>query len=213
MLVNQVRNHLAAATMNVPKEATGVAMPDGNGNFETLDGRGLIEKFGNFSDRMPIVLNGKQYNLLPHEVEFTVEEKTPVPTDQPLRNRTPQTQPTTENSDLSIDLSTLDGIDLDNLDLGTDLFLSYLPDANATDPMDRAGAMYNVPGLTTRQLRDGINFGAGVMSRAMVTHMRTTERYAPVKADYLRRHMRAQLELQLKQLEAGVQNATRKQND
>ena len=211
MLVNQVRNHLAAATMNVPKEATGVAMPDGNGNFETLDGRGLIEKFGNFSDRMPIVLNGKQYNLLPHEVEFTVEEKTPVPTDQPLRDRTPQTQPTTENSDLSIDLSTLDGIDLDNLDLGTDLFPSYLPDANATDPMDRAGAMYNVPGLTTRQLRDGINFGAGVMSRAMVTHMRTTERYAPVKADYLRRHMRAQLELQLKQLEAGVQNATRKQ--
>ena len=211
MLVNQVRNHLAAATMNVPKEATGVAMPDGNGNFELLDGRGLIEKFGNFSDRMPIVLNGKQYNMVPRSIEFTVEQKTPVPTDQPLRDRTPQAESTTENNDLYIDLSTLDGIDLNKLDLGTDLLPSSLPDANATDPMDRAGAMYNVPGLTTRQLRDGINFGAGVMSRAMVTHMRTKARYAPVKADYLRRHMRAQLEQQLLVLEAGPQNATTKQ--
>ena len=117
-------------------------MPDGNGNFELLDGRGLIEKFGNFSDRMPIVLNGKQYNMVPRSIEFTVEQKTPVPTDQPLRDRTPQAESTTENNDLYIDLSTLDGIDLNKLDLGTDLLPSSLPDANATDPMDRAGAMY-----------------------------------------------------------------------
>ena len=205
-----IRNHLADATMNVVKENRVVPVADGKGNYTGMMSKDMIAEFGSFSNRMPLVVNGKQYNLLPDRIEITVEQKTPIPTGE-VRSRVPESQVTqTETGDLFIDTSALDGVDLNNLDFGENLEPSYLIDADATNPMDRAGVMYDVPGLTSRQLRDGVNFGAGIMSRAFVTHMRTVDRYKTVSADYLRRTMRAQLEAQLANLEARPQNQTTK---
>ena len=201
MLLNNVTNALAGHRMNMAKDVDGIVLPNLDLGFERMTLPKMIEQFGKFSNRMPLVFEGKQYNQLPSTVGFAVAEKTPVPIQDLRRPEEPQQTPT-PNKDLAVDFTTLDGVDLSALQGfdGTDV--SFLIDENATDPMERAGNLYDIPGLTSRQLRDGLNFGAGTIARAFITHTKTVKRNVPIKAAYLRRHVKAQLELQLAYLQS-----------
>jgi hypothetical protein len=127
-----------------------------------------------------------------------------VPTDK-LTVARPEETVSAGPATMSINLDTLD-FDPGDLSFETETYPSYLLDEAASDPMKRAGALYEVPGLTDRQLRDGINFGAGVMSRAFITHMRTKDRSSAVTADYLRRAVKVHLTESLAGLEARPQH-------
>ena len=186
--------HLASHRLNASKEGS-VLVADGDGNFEAVQMRDMVDRFGSFSYRMPFVVDGKIYNTQFSSVEVSLEPMVPVPTD-PRTDRTEVETPTTDPA-LFIDLDTLP-TDLSNFTLDTDDYLpSSSQDSDSTDPMERAGTLYEVPGLTSRQLKDGLNFSTGVMARAFSTHLRTKNRYKPVSPDYLRRTVKGYLEAQL----------------
>jgi hypothetical protein len=186
--------HLASHRLNASTQGN-VLVADGDGNFEAVEMRDMVDRFGSFSYRMPFVVDGKIYNTQFSTVEVGLEPMVPVPTD-PRTDRAEVEAPTADPA-LFIDLDTLP-TDLSNFTLDTDDYLpSSSQDAASTDPMERAGALYEVPGLTSRQLKDGLNFSTGVMARAFSTHLRTKNRYKPVSPDYLRRTVKGYLEAQL----------------
>jgi hypothetical protein len=199
-ILAQLSNH----RRNAVQEQNFVVMPDGKGDFEGLTIQEMVERYGEFTDRMPIVFEDKIYNKVFRSVGFTTETKTPVPTDK-LTVARPEETVSAGPATMSINLDTLD-FDPGDLSFETETYPSYLLDEAASDPMKRAGALYEVPGLTDRQLRDGINFGAGVMSRAFITHMRTKDRSSAVTADYLRRAVKVHLTESLAGLEARPQH-------
>ena len=202
--------YLANTPLNVAVEGSS-AVPDGKGGFTNMDTREIVQEFGRFSDRMPVVSNGKFYNEIVTEIPVQVKDAGRVPTGERTIEReapaaTPPSSTSADVAELGINLDTLD-FDVNDLDFGNDVPFSPLMSEAAEDgpgvtPMERAGVMYDIPGLTSQELRDGINFGAGVMSRSFMTHMRTKDRNRPIKASYLRRYVRTQLEGQLAQLEA-----------
>ena len=197
---------LAGTRMNLAIEKDAIVVPDGNGGFRQMLQKEMIVEFGSFSDRMPIVINGNIYNSIPMDFEFAYAPLVEVPTEDRLPDETAQEKERKES--LTDDLPT----NLDAIDLGNEEFLpdaALQPTEEATDPMDRAGASYDIPGLTPREIRDGLNFSAGIMARAMMVHLRTKQRRANVRAGSLRSKVKQALEAQLASLREKKPSATR----
>jgi len=178
---------------NVTQEGTTV-YPDGKGNFDVFSTLEMVQKQGKFVYRAPFVVDGKIYNRQFAKVELSMNPLVPVPTKFKRLEETPEPAGNT-SSEVVIEKNTqFDPGNYDPNKFGLDA--DYLPSSSqeSTDPMERAGALYEVPGLTSRQLRDGINFSTGMMARAFSTHIRTKDRSVPISSDYLRRYVKANLE-------------------
>lgn len=207
---------MANQRMNLIQEDDVTVIPDGNGGFKAYRQAEIIEEFASFSDRMPYVRNGKVYNRLPNKLVYRSEVLTEVPTDNPASNKAQEAiiegeKPAQERETLT---DTFDFTDDTYNDAGFDS--DYLPqeapstsEIDAKDPLARAGALYEVKGLTPREIRDGINFSAGVMAKAFMVHLRTVDRKSSVTARYLRDRVRNEMEGQLENLQAQRPSAVR----
>lgn len=197
----QVQNILANTRINVDKGGDVTVLPNGDGTFDVYEPDALIQEFGAFGNRMPTVINGKVYNANPTDLVYTFEAPVEVP----------RGEPTVENERSNEPVKGADPIDYDvsQIDLGDISFLPNEVDETAKDPMDRAGSYYEIPGLTAREVRDGVNFSAGIMSRAMMQHMRTKDRKKNVTVRYLRERLKRTLEAQRNAFRMQPQSATR----
>ena len=188
--------------MNFSQRAVSI-IPDGKGKFERVEARDVLEKYGLFTDRMPMVIDGKIYNSLYTGVEIGMDTLTPVPTGR-LQTAEKVEAPSI-SADVYADIMDFDLGDMpEGLSLADPLPLSL--SATSSDPMERAGALYSVKGLNSRQLKDGLNFSSGVMARAFSIHLGTEERNKAVAPSDLRDRVKAQLEGQLAMLKARKSN-------
>lgn len=200
----QVQNILANTRINVDKSGDVTVLPKGDGTFEVYEPDALIQEFGAFGNRMPTVINGKVYNANPTDLVYTFEAPIEVPRGEPtVENERGTTQQAASQDADPIDYN------VGSIDLGDIANLPNQPDASASDPMQRAGSYYEIPGLTAREVRDGVNFSAGVMSRAMMQHMRTKDRKKNVTVRYLRERLKRTLEAQRNAFRMQPQSATR----
>lgn len=206
----QIKTQLANHRINLIKEDDVTVLPDGNGNFEGKRQIDLLMESGSFHNYQPFVVNGKVYNSKPLSVNYKFTPLVQVPTDEPsiTSTETPTSAPIAGSQSLAdgflqVDLGTIE-------DIGEIDFLPQLGAVeSAENPMDRAGALYDIPGLKPAQIRDGVNFGSGVMARAMLIHMRTKKRTTSVSPEYLRNKFETTIKAQLSSLQQRPQSPMR----
>jgi len=130
-----------------------------------------------FTERRPLMVNDKPYSDFIRKMDLDLSQLTEVPTEP--------TQGPGRGSDLTLPdeiRDTLDalGIDgLDNLLMGTEF--------TESDPMYRAGRLYEVEGLTNKEVSEALNMLTGRLAERMLRHSRTKERTeSMVAADMMR---------------------------
>jgi len=126
-----------------------------------------------FDERVPLVIDGKTYG---NPVErLTIElGDVEVPTDR------------TDTEAKPVELTPEQLLQFEQF-----ADLDLLPENFDEDsPMQRAGKLYSVEGLTQKVTQDALNFITGRLATRMLRHSKTTGRIEGIKADDLKRQVR-----------------------
>ena len=117
-----------------------------------------------FTERAPLMVNDQPYANFINKMTVELSELTEVPTEEgPGAVRTELELPEEFRDALAAS-----GFDTDNFLIGTEF--------EEGEPMQRAGRLYQVPGMTNKEVSDALNMLVGRLSQRMLRHSRTKER-------------------------------------
>ena len=131
-----------------------------------------------FNQRIPVMINDKPYGNFVEQLTVELGD-VQVPT-------APEVDTDTENTKLTDEESAV----FDQFD--DELFM--LAPTDKLSPLERAGSLYAVEGLSQKVTQDALNFMVGRIATRMSRHSKTTRRTATLKAVDLKRQIRMDIE-------------------